>query len=65
MNAREYLNQLVLVTLYDGSKHQGVLKLSGTEPETRRVFFEVHGGGEVYHVPEDDIDKIELAQMLN
>jgi len=64
MNAKNYLNQLVLVTLCDGSKHQGILQISGVEFETRRLYYEVHGGGEVYHIPAEDIDSIEPA-LLN
>ncbi|GBG09532.1 hypothetical protein PAT3040_04182 [Paenibacillus agaridevorans] len=63
MNANKYLNKCVLVTLYDGSKHQGVFKLSGVEFTTHRVYYEVHGGGEVFHLPAEEIESIRLVTM--
>ncbi|MHA6484447.1 hypothetical protein ACX1C1_21350 [Paenibacillus sp. strain BS8-2] len=61
MSVEEFLNQVVVVDLYDGSRHQGILRLAGTNPETGEEFVEVHGGGEVYYVPVVDIATIKTA----
>lgn len=63
MNVERYLNRVVVVDLYDGSRHQGILRLAGINPETGEKFVEVHGGGDVNYVPTDDIVKIELAAL--
>jgi hypothetical protein len=61
MRINDHIGQVVVVTLDDGSQHKGILKLSGIEFETRRRYYEVHGGGEVYHVPVGDISSIKPA----
>ncbi|GBG10438.1 hypothetical protein PAT3040_05171 [Paenibacillus agaridevorans] len=63
MNSNKYIDQHVLVTLFDGSKHQGFFKLSGVEFTTHRVYYEVHGGGEVHHIPLEDIKSIEIVAL--
>jgi hypothetical protein len=59
----KYINQIMLVTLDDGSQHKGLLKLAGINPETREEYIELHDGREVYHVSADEIEKIELAAL--
>jgi isopenicillin N synthase-like dioxygenase len=63
MNVNRYIDQFVLVTLHDGSKHQGIFKLSGVEFSTRRVYYEVHDGKEVFHIPAEEIESIRLVAM--
>lgn len=65
MNVEQYMNQIVVVTLEDGSRNRRVLKMfADINPITGEVLVQVHDGTEVMFVPVNSIYNIELT-MLN
>lgn len=60
MDHEEYLGQIVVVTMDDGTSHQGLLKQANGEATDHVI---VSSGSELYYLPIIDIERVAPAAL--
>lgn len=61
MRIDDYIGQMVLITLDTRATHEGLLET--VEDEEIDGYVKVSNGNEVFLIPEDDIERLELARL--